>query len=407
MSEIFSEQVVSRVRESVDQDRLLETATLLVGIPSPTGSAAAVADRLAELLAEEGFAVERPVAGYAESPAVVARFDTGRPGRVLQFNGHLDTVHLPFVPPRIEDGVMYGSGVSDMKGGVAAAVEAMRVVRDGDLLSAGGVMLTAHDLHEAPWGDGTQVNTLIAEGFTGDGVLLPEYHCHNCPVVGRGQAMFQVRVTRAGEPCHEVLGGIEQPSVIAGGARLIERFAALDRELGQLTHPLAGRESLFVGQVHSGEIFNQAPVELVLEGTRRWLPGNTFEAVRGQFESILAEVASETETMIDGDFRESRGAYEIDQDDSLFRSFQAAVSEVSGEALPVGSKPFVDDGNAFVALGGVPAITHGPAALGAHTVNEECPVAELVRVASVYALTAIAFCRAEADDGNRVTGDER
>ena len=255
-------------------------------------------------------------------------------------------------------------------------------------------MLTAHDLHEAPWGDGTQVNTLIAEGFTGDGVLLPEYHCHNCPVVGRGQAMFQVRVVRAGEPCHEVLGGIEQPSVISAGAQLIGRFAALDRELEQLTHPLAGRESLFVGQVHSGEIFNQSPVELVLEGTRRWLPGNTFDTVRQEFESILSEVADATGTTICADFTESRGAYEIDQEDPLVRSFQAAVASVSGEALPVGSKPFVDDGNAFVARGGVPAITHGPAALGAHTVNEECPVAELVRVASVYALSAIAFCQA-------------
>ena len=206
--------------------------------------------------------------------------------------------------------------------------------------------------------------------------------------------MFQVRVVRAGEPCHEVLGGIEQPSVISAGAQLIGRFAALDRELEQLTHPLAGRESLFVGQVHSGEIFNQSPVELVLEGTRRWLPGNTFDTVRQEFESILSEVADATGTTICADFTESRGAYEIDQEDPLVRSFQAAVASVSGEALPVGSKPFVDDGNAFVARGGVPAITHGPAALGAHTVNEECPVAELVRVASVYALSAIAFCQA-------------
>ena len=396
MSEPLSEAVISQVRETVDEGRLLKTAPRLVGTPSPPRSAADVADQLAELLADEGFAVERPVAGYEASPAVVARFDSGRPGRVLQFNGHLDTVHLPFVPPRIEDGVMYGSGVSDMKGGIAAAVEAMCVLRDARLLTAGGVMLTAHDLHEVPWGDGTQVNTLIAEGYIGDGVLLPEYHCHNCPVVGRGQAMFQVRVTRAGEPCHEVLGGIEQPSVIAGGARLIERLAAIDDELGRRTHRLAGRESLFVGQVHSGEIFNQSPVQLVLEGTRRWLPGTTVESVREQFESALAEVAAETGTMIEADFRVSRDAYEIDQADPLFRSFQAAVSGVSGEELPVGAKPFVDDGNAFVALGGVPAITHGPAALGAHTVNEECPVSELVRVAAVYALTAIAFCRCEA-----------
>ena len=60
----------------------------------------------------------------------------------------------------------------------------------------------------------------------------------------------------------------------------------------------------------------------------------------------------------------------------------------------MGAKPFGDDGNAVVARGGVPASTQGPAALGAHTVNEECQVAELVRVASVYALSAIAFCQA-------------
>lgn len=397
MSVTLNETVISQVRETVDESRLLDTATALVGTPSPTRSAGEVADQLADILTDEGFDVERPVAGYEASPAVVARFDTGRPGRVLQFNGHLDTVHLPFVPPRIEGGVMYGSGVSDMKGGIAAAVEAMRVLRDGEFLPGGGVMLTAHDLHEVPWGDGSQVNSLIAEGYVGDAVLLPEYHCHNCPVVGRGQAMFQVRVTRDGEPCHEVLGGIDQPSVIAAGAKLIDRLTALDAELETLVHPLAGRESLFVGQVHSGEMFNQSPTQLMFEGTRRWLPGTTIEAVRRQFESILAEVAAETGTSVDADFRVSRDAYEIAEDGKLVQSFQAAVSGATGSALPVGSKPFVDDGNAFVAAGGVPAITHGPAALGAHTVNEECPVAELVRVAAVYALTAITFCGTVGD----------
>ncbi|MBQ18031.1 MAG: hypothetical protein CMJ65_12995 [Planctomycetaceae bacterium] len=388
----LADEILRQVQDAVDEPRLLATATQLVGTPSPTRSAGEVADCLAELLQSDGFSVERPQAGWPESPAVVGRFETGRPGRTLQFNGHLDTVHLPFVAPRVEQGVMYGSGISDMKGGIAAAVEAMRVLRDTGLLTAGGVMLTAHDLHEVPWGDGTQVNALIAEGYVGDGVLLPEYHCHNVPVVGRGQAMFQVRVSREGEPVHEVLGGIEQPSVIGAGARLLERFAEIDEELKARTHPLAGRESLFVGQVHSGEIFNQSPVLLTIEGTRRWLPGTGIASVQEQFETVLATVAGETGTSIEADFRISRDAYEIDQEHALFRSFQAAVGGVGGEELPVGAKPFVDDGNAFVALAGVPAITHGPRALGAHTVNEECPVAELVRVAAVYALTAVAFC---------------
>jgi len=281
-----------------------------------------------------------------------------------------------------------------MKGGIAAATEAMRVLKETGLLPAGGAMLTAHELHEIPWGDGSQVNALIASGFLGDGVLLPEYLCDRLPVIGRGLAMFEVRVSRDGEPVHEVLGGIDAPSVIHAGATLITRFAELDERLRPKTHPLAGRESLFVGQVHAGEIFNQAPTLLTLSGTRRWLPGTTIDEVHDELFAILADVAAATGTVIEADFNVARDAYEIEEDHELFSSFQSAYSAVCGEELPVGAKPFVDDGNAFVALGGVQAITHGPDAKGAHTVNEEVPVAELVRVAEVYALTAIAFCGA-------------
>jgi len=58
----------------------------------------------------------------------------------------------------------------------------------------------------------------------------------------------------------------------------------------------------------------------------------------------------------------------------------------------LGAKIFVDDGSTYISTGGIPALTHGPDAKGAHTLNEAVPVAELVRVAQVYALTAIAFC---------------
>src|SRR5439155_9155096 len=219
------------IDSAIRPDRLLDLAVKLVEVPSPTRDGRAVADRLASLLAEDGFAVERPNAGWPQAPAVVARFDTGRPGRTLQFNGHLDTVHLPFVPPRVEAGILYGSGASDMKGGIAAMCEAMRALRDAGVLPGGRILVTAHDLHESPWGDGSQVDGLIDRGFLGDGVLLPEYLSDPLPVVGRGLAILEARITRDGQPVHEVMGGIEQPSVIHAGAELVRRMAELDMSL--------------------------------------------------------------------------------------------------------------------------------------------------------------------------------
>ena len=388
-----NEEVSRKLTDAIQTDRLLETAIRLIEVPSPTRSAADVSDRLDQILRDDAFLVERPVAGWPDAPAVVSKFTSGLPGRTLQFNGHLDTVHLPFVPPRVENGKLYGSGCSDMKGGVAACVEAMRALRETGLLTHGAVMLTAHDLHESPWGDGTHVNGLIDEGYVGDAVLLPEYLASPLPVIGRGMAVLTIKITREGQPVHEMLGGLEQPSVIRAGSEIVRRFAEVDQDLKQLTHPMAGRESLFVGQITAGEIYNQSPIECNVAGTRRWLPGTALENAETQFRRILLDVAQQHSVRIEGGFHVARDAYQINPDDPFVTAFQLAHCAGTGEELPIGAKPFVDDGHEFVNRAGIPAITHGPDAKGAHTLNEEVAVSELVRVALVYALTAVAFCR--------------
>ena len=390
-----SAAVVERLRRAVRRERLVDTAVRLISVPSPTGTAGAACDALAAILDSEGFAVERPAGGYEASPAVAARLRAPAPGRTLQFNGHLDTVHLPFVPPGVDGDRLTGSGSSDMKGGIAAAVEALRILRDTGALSAGAVLLTAHDLHESPWGDGRQLNQLIADGYVGDAVLLPEY-LHEClPVIGRGGLVWKVAIRREGAPVHEVLRPRDQPSVIAAGARLISRLEELDRRLAARTDPLAGSESLFIGQVHSGEIYNQFPQECRLEGTRRWLPGTRQRDVEAELKDLFAGLASETGTCIQAEFTPMRDAFVLDREDALVSAFQASQAAVTGRPLPPGAKPFVDDGNTFWSLARVPAITHGPRAGGAHTLHEWASIDDLVRVALVYALTAVAYCNPE------------
>jgi acetylornithine deacetylase/succinyl-diaminopimelate desuccinylase-like protein len=387
-----SPAIIEKVCQAVQKQRLLDTAVRLIAVPSRTGEAGVVSDCLAALLTEDGFVIERVAAGHPAAPAVVARFSSAQPGRTLQFNGHLDTVHLPFVPPKVTDGLLTGSGSSDMKAGIAAAVEAMRALRDSGLLSRGSVLLTAHDLHESPWGDGSQLNRMIVDGLHGDAVLLPEY-LHEClPVIGRGGLIWKAVIRRAGPPVHEVMRPRNEPNVIAVGAELVARLNWLEQSIAVKTDPLGGSESLFIGQIHSGEIYNQFAQECLVEGTRRWLPGTRRQDVESELQATFDEAARASGATIYASFSLMRDAFLLDQGAPLVAAFQTAYRTTTGNELPIGAKPFCDDGNSFWSLANVPAITHGPRAGGAHTLNEWVSVDDLVRVAQVYALTAVAYC---------------
>ena len=384
--------LTENLRSAVNPARLLETAVALVEVPSPTRSAGAAAERLAALLQQDGFTVERPVADWPDSPAVVARLDSGKPRRTLQFDGHLDTVHLPFVPPRFEKGLLHGSGASDMKGGIAAFVEALRVLKETGALTAGGILLTAHDHHEGPWGDGRQLRALIDAGYTGDGVLLPEYLGDRLALAGRGSAIFEVTIHRKEPPVHEVLRPEGLPDVLGTGVELVSRFGRWQQELKHHLDPYAGHDSVFVGKIESGEIYNQSPRQCRINGTRRWVTPDTARQVEEDFRRRLNDLARSSRTQIVAEYQMMAEAFHIDPGDPLASALQSAHEAATGKPLPLGGKPFVDDGNVFCNRAKIPALTHGPRATGAHTTDESVPLDELVRVAQVYALTAAAYC---------------
>jgi succinyl-diaminopimelate desuccinylase len=385
---------VERLKAHVNRARLIDTACRLIEVPSPTGEAGAVSDRLAEILQDDGFKVERPAAGHPRSPAVVVRLESGLPGPTLQFDGHLDTVHLPFIPPAVDAGRLTGSGASDMKAGVAAAVEALHALRDSGGLIVGSVLLTAHDLHEAPWGDGRQLDRMIRDGIHGDAVLLPEPIREVLPIAGRGAATWKVFIRREGPPVHEVMRPLHDPSVLAAGALLVERLGRLDRDLAGTPHPVSGAASVFIGQFHGGEIYNQYPQAAWLEGTRRWLPGTEPSAVERDFRARLANLAADTGAAVDCEWMFIRDSFALDPADPLVAAFQGCYQATSGGTpLPTGPKPFVDDGNSFYANARVPSITHGPRAGGQHTISEWVEIDDLVRLAWLYAAVALEYCQ--------------
>jgi succinyl-diaminopimelate desuccinylase len=383
--DVITEDVRQTILKAIDEDRLVRTARALVDIPSPTRDAGAAADKLADLLNSDGFDVERVVADWPESPAVVVRLDGPEQGPTLQFDGHLDTVHLPFVPSRVENGVLHGSGASDMKGGVAAFVEALRVLSETGTLSRGSVLLTAHDHHEGPWGDKRQLKALIREGYVGDAVLLPEYLAVSLPLRGRGLAIFNATFVREGDAVHEVLRPPGLADVNAAGADFVLNDELAERSTGPSC------DSIFTGQIAGGEIYNQAPISCLVAGTRRWVEPGQADVSVAEVQEVATQVARDHGTQLEFDCSVQGDAFSVAEEDPVVQAFQTAYSAATGEPLKVGEKPFMDDGNLFSAIAGISPITHGPDATGAHTLDEAAPIAELVRVAQVYALTAIAF----------------
>ena len=389
---MVSETIVKDISRAVDRDRLLSTAIDLISIPSPTRSADKISNRLSEILQNDGFAVERVEANWPKAPAVVVRFESGKRGRTLQFDGHLDTVHLPYVPPRIDNGILRGLGAADMKGGIAACVEALRALRETRALPAGEVLFTAHDHHEGPWGDKRQIKGLIDAGYVGDAVLFPEYLSNRLPLAGRGMAIFQMTIYRTGEAIHEVLRPADLPDVLGTGAKLIGQLGALGNQISANAHPYMGNDSVFVGQISSGEIYNQSPAQCHIQGTRRWVQPGYAPAARAELETLVERLAETSNTQIDLNWQTRADAFSVAETDPIVLAFQNAHRAIAGHPLPFGDKPFVDDGNRYAALADVPVLTHGPNARGAHTTDEWVPLDELVRVARVYALTAIGYC---------------
>ena len=105
----------------------------LVEIESTTYHEGAVGDFLAEFLAGRGWQVEKtPVPQPAESATAGPRWNVyaGIPGQTpdLVFSTHMDTVP-PFIPFTEDDDFMYGRGVSDAKGIIAAQVAAAEALR--------------------------------------------------------------------------------------------------------------------------------------------------------------------------------------------------------------------------------------------------------------------------------------
>jgi acetylornithine deacetylase/succinyl-diaminopimelate desuccinylase-like protein len=368
---------------SVDAGRLRDLTVELVECASPTGDTADVARLYARRLEAYGLEVELLAEVFPATPIVVGRLRGGEPGPTVVLNGHLDTVPIPHEPARLEGETIYGRGSADMKGALACAAEAARVLAERGSFP-GELVIVAIGLHEAPTGRGEDLTWLLREGgFTADYAVVCELAGDSFVAAHMGQATVEIDVTRPGMPTHELQTPPGTPHPLMAAGRVIGAIEARNAELAGTEHPWVGAETYFLGELHGGDFYNRFPTSCRLVGTRRWQPGKPLEEVREEYEALLAPIAAETGCAIELDLRLVRDSYRIDPEEKLAVALRDAYREVTGADQELIGMKVVADGAIFHQAG-IPTVYHGPVGTGAHADVETMDVPELVRATRVY-----------------------
>jgi acetylornithine deacetylase len=154
-----------RIAGSVDRERLVKTAKAMIAVPSFTGSEESMALLMREKFEGMGLRVQWQQVEEGRAN-VLGTWEGAGGGPSLMFNGHMDTSYsgrepwlrhvLGFQPePFVEDGRLYGLGVSNMKGALACYVEAVRALMDAGVRLRGDVLVAAvcGEIEKAQQGD--------------------------------------------------------------------------------------------------------------------------------------------------------------------------------------------------------------------------------------------------------------
>jgi len=331
-------------------------------------------------------------------------------GRTLILNGHVDVVPAGELDRwsrsafRLteEDGRLFGRGVVDMKGQLAAAIFAAKAIRDAGVELAGTLQIQSV-IGEEDGGAGTLAT--ILRGHTGDGAIVVEPTRF---VVAPAQAgALSFRLTVPGKAAH---GALREEGVdpVEKFIPLFERIRALEAERNSgVSDPLFAGEALpfaiTMGRVEAGIWPSTVAESLVAEGRYGVAPGEDLGEARAQLERAVVEIASDDHWLSTHPPRvEWRGAQfeaaRTDPDDPIVSAVSGAARAITGSEPILGAMRYGADMRLLVNEAGIPTVLFGPGDVReAHRPDESIETEELVRAARILAVTAMRFCGVRPD----------
>lgn len=404
------EALARRAADAVDADWLIAITQELVKRRSvyepdkPGGNEKEAAEFVADTLRELG--LEPRVEDAAPNrPNVIADwcgqgFDKGR-HKTLMFEGHTDVVtegdasrwkHPPFSGV-IEAGRLYGRGSADMKAGVAAAIAALKAVKEtvpqlpgrirlGIVADEEGMMLGIKHFIKQGWADEVS------------GAIICEPEENELCLFQKGA--MRVSVTVRGVMAHGAMpyAGVNPIVPLAEFVRQVKRLEHAEQErLGE--HPYLGlpwlTPTIFRAPAKGEAQHNVMPETAYLALDIRTVPEQDHKVILKQLQAIAEAIAEEDERLeIELDCFESRPATETPRGDPLVSALERAYPLVLNEAPRYGGVPGATDGTFLAAWANVPIVTVGPGLRTIpHQLDEYVETKDIVKAARLYAAAVV------------------
>jgi acetylornithine deacetylase len=409
----------AEVLNQIDRGALLTDLAALVAIPSLGGRETPAQEWMAARLGSLGLSVDvwpidfTSLATHAAFSMEVAR-DTGLgvvgtfgdgDGPTFVLNGHVDVVPVgdlaqwstdPFAAT-IRQGSVIGRGACDMKGGLAAALAALRALAASHVRLRGRVLLQSV-IAEEDGGAGTLAT--IIRGHTGEGALSMEPTQMMLAPAHAGALSFRIKVPgRAAHGCVREEG----ISALDMFRPIHDALLALEAERNaRLRQPLFARYrlpyALSIGRVTAGDWPSSVPDSLLCEGRYGIAPGEDETLAKHAFEGAVEQATSgepfleEHPPIVEwwgGQFMPA--ATPIDC--SLVTTTKSAIVDVTGREPAIEGMTYGADMRLLVNQGGIPTVLFGAGDVrNAHRPDEHVSIEDLMTVARVLALTALRFC---------------
>lgn len=397
------------IMRHIDDDETIELTFDMCRIPSFSGEEVACARWLAGRMEQLGFDEVYLQEVEPGRPNVIGVLKGDGTGPSFMFNGHLDIDPFPADQtepdwrPSIKDGMLYGLGVGNMKGGNAAMVMAATALKRSGLPLTGDVIV-AGVVGELQGGIGTR--HMIDQGLVPDIAIVPEPTNNNVRTIHAGVLEFLLHVTVPAST-----GGRDRP------ANAIRQMHDVMEALKSVRYTYTPREDLpalpamVVGAAMGGRTSDYLPSPIgedaghcTLAVDVRLAPDMTVDSVCADLERALAPVRDAgVDCRIDlppaayaAPFR-AMGLFmppnDLPTDDPLAQSTFRWHREITGEDPQLGvyipgSYAGADSGH--LAQAGTRCLNYGPTH---HTRwHNECRLSNLSTATRVLAQVAGEFC---------------